>query len=604
MGGSSSKQYNKPFVKPLLISFTRIKEFRDIFCKEPEKSLSKIFYSLCNNENEVQKCEEDFNILVRNKKELNFHELLNFILDTLNEELNENNYRDREKNKKDYAEKFSEMTNSIIERLFFGSKELTKTCKNCNNVDYNYEIFSNIDFNLTNNESNVELKDLLLNNKEERKNCGQCDSREDFKVEIKYLNLPEIFIIYFNCKEYQKQIVYYKRFNIQNESYVLTGFIMKKDERNRDVDDFNVFFEENKKWYIYKTADNLKLEILDITDIIGNPIIVFYQRNKKFYNDIYNETINLLKDQDNIKDLINEHLIADIDYEKYYLVNKNLYFKLIKILEDEDNYSKEDFINTEENIKNALKNKNVDLIKKYKLYSERKKNLEVLEKLDMILEENLKVDYPKGFVLVKENVLNNFYKLIHKSQLPEKYLYEVKFGENYIFIKDKIKNNENKENNNNETIFVCYLNKNDNTIDVECILKYFNPCFEEEIEKYISNRGGIEYFYIKKELKLDEGGIQNIIDTKTKNIIGNLINIRNPKNHFNLGRFDLENKMDNCNNNNKPEFSIKMSMFDNDEQQNNTNVILTQNNMGFRNLNNFNISNNNMLNQVVNNNQI
>jgi hypothetical protein len=376
---------------------------------------------------------------------------------------------------------------------------------------------------------------------------------------------------------------------------------MKKDERDEDVIDLNVFFEENRKWYIYKTADNLKLEIEDITDITGNPIVIFYQRNKKFYYDIYNETINLLKDQDNIKDLINEHLIADLDYEKYYLLNKNWYFKMIKILEDEDNYSKEDFINTEENIKNALKKKNVDLIKKYKLYSERKKNLKVLEKVDMIPEENLKLNYPKGFVLIKENVLNNFYKLIDKSVLPEKYLYEVKFGENYIFIKDK---NKNDENRNNETIFVCYLNKNDNTIDVECILKYFNPCFDEEIEKYISNRGGIEYFYLKKELKLDEGGIQNIIDIKTKDTIGKLINIRNPKNHFNLGRFGLENKIDNCNKNNVPELPIKMSMFDNDGQQNNTEIILNKNNVNYQNWNNFNISNNNLLNQVVNYNQV
>jgi hypothetical protein len=378
---------------------------------------------------------------------------------------------------------------------------------------------------------------------------------------------------------------------------------MKKDERDEDVIDLNVFFEENRKWYIYKTADNLKLEIEDITDITGNPIVIFYQRNKKFYYDIYNETINLLKDQDNIKDLINDHLIADLDYEKYYLINKNLYFKLIKILEDEDNYSKENFINTEENIKNALKKKDVDLIKKYKLYFERKKNLKVVEKLDMIHEENLKVDYPKGFVLVKENVLNNFYKLINKSELPEEYLYEVKFGENYIFIKDKIKNDENKQNIYNETIFVCYFNKNDYTVDVECILKYFNPCFEEEIEKYISNRGGIEYFYIKKELKLDEGGIQNIIDTNTKDTIGKLINIRNPKNHFNLGRFELENKIDNCNKNNEPEIPIKMSMFGDNEQQQSTEVILTKNNINYQNLNKFNISNNNMLNQVVNNNQ-
>ena len=119
MGGSCPIIYNKPFAKSLLISFTRIKEFRDIFYKEPEKSLSKIFYSLCKNENELKKCIEDFNILVRDKRRLNFQQLLDFILTTLNEELNENIYKDREKNMKDYAEKFSEMTNSIIEKLFF-----------------------------------------------------------------------------------------------------------------------------------------------------------------------------------------------------------------------------------------------------------------------------------------------------------------------------------------------------------------------------------------------------------------------------------------------------------------------------------------------------
>jgi hypothetical protein len=290
----------------------------------------------------------------------------------------------------------------------------------------------------------------------------------------------------------------------------------------------------------------------------------------------------LLKDQENIKDLINEHLVADADYEKYYLVNKNWYFKIIKILEDEINYSNEGFINTEENIKNELKKKNVDLIKKYKLYSERKKKLKDLEKVEMKLEKNMKVKFPKDFVLVKEDVLNNFYNLIYNSKLSEKYLYEVKFGENYIFIKDK-KNN----NNNNETIFVSYFNKNDNSFDVECILQYFNPCFDEEIEKYISNRGGIEYFYYKKELKLDEEVIQTIIDIKTRKSIGNLINIKNPKNHFDLGRFNLDKKVENNNVNNDLTISKKMSMFENDEKID-TRIILTQNNNKFRNFNNNN----------------
>lgn len=592
MGASSpAKIDNNPCANSLLISFTRIKEFRNIFDIEPDNRISKIFYSLCKNENELDKCVEDFNNLVRDKEgpnsRLNFHQLLEFILNMLNEELNENNHRDRGNNDKEYAERFSEMTNSIIERLFFGSKELKKTCENCKNVYYNYDIFSNLSFDLTNIESNVELRDLLNKNKE-RKICGNCNTEKDFKVEIKYLNRPEIFILYFNYKEFNKNLNYFTDMKINNESFNLIGFIIKKDEKNGNVKDCNVFFKENKKWYIYKIADKSILEINDITEIKGNPIIVFYQRNRKFYDYIYNETINLLKDQDNIKDLINEHLVADDDYEKYYLVNKNWYNKIIKILEDETNYSNEGFINTEEKIKNTLKMKNVDLIKKYRQFSERKNKLKDLVKVEMAFEKNMEVNFPKNFVLVKEDVLNKFYKLIYSSKVSEKYLYEVKLGENYIFIKDK-----NKENNN-ETIFVCYFNKNDNTIEVECILQYFKPCFNEEIEKYISNRGGIEYFFSKKQIKLIEGEIQFIIDTKTKRNIGNLINIKNPNNHFDLGRFDLEKKIENCNENNDPVIPIKMSMFETDEKHD-TNVCLTQNNIEFKKFN----QNNNMFNSVL-----
>ena len=170
------------------------------------------------------------------------------------------------------------------------------------------------------------------------------------------------------------------------------------------------------------------------------------EAQKAAAENIYNEAINLLKDQDNTKDLINEHLVADIDYEKYYLVNKNWYNKLIKIFEDEEIYSDNSFINTEENIRNALKMKNIDLTTKYKLYSKRKKKLEDLKKV--VNEEIFGLIVPKGFMLIKENVLNNCFKLIDYSEFYKKYLYEVKFGENYIFIKDKTKSN----NKNSETI--------------------------------------------------------------------------------------------------------------------------------------------------------
>lgn len=584
----------------LLISFTRIKEFRDIFKEEPKNELSKIFYSLCQNEKEVENCVNKFKNLIKIEKgpecKLNFQQLLDFILSRLNEELNENIHINREQNIKEYAEKFSEMTNSVMERLFFGSKELIKTCNYCQKKDYNYEIFSDTFFDVANNKSDVELNEILIK-KKGKKFCGNCNKKRDFEVENKYFNIPEIFIISFNCEDFKENIYYYLGFKINNEQYILNGFIMKKNERNEVVKDYNVFFEEDKKWYIYKTVNNSKLEIKDITDITGNPIVVFYKKTGKFYNDIYNEIINLLKDQDNIKDLINEHLVADDDYEQYYLVNKKWFNKIIKILEDEANYTDDSFINTEENIKNSLKKRNFDLIEKHRLYSERIRKLKNLDELDMNQEENLKIEFPKGFILIKQEVLNNFFKLICIFQLPKKYLYETKFGENYIFIKDKIKDN------NNEIIFVCHLNKNDSSFDVECILKYFNPCFNEEAEKYISNRGGIEYFYLKKELKLDEGGIQKIKDANKEETIGNLINIKNPKNHFDLGRFEFENKIDN-NENNEPSFPLRMSMFDNNDSigQNDTHIILNKKNNNYQKWNNYNMSNNNMYNQLINNN--
>jgi hypothetical protein len=73
-------------------------------------------------------------------------------------------------------------------------------------------------------------------------------------------------------------------------------------------------------------------------------------------------------------------------------------------------------------------------------------------------------------------------------------------------------------------------------------------------------------------------------------------------NHFDLGRYSLENKKDNCNNNNVPGLSIRMSMFE-DDVHNNTGVMLSKNFNNFQNWNNFNMSNINMNNQVFNNQQ-
>ena len=138
--------------------------------------------------------------------------------------------------------------------------------------------------------------------------------------------------------------------------------------------------------------------------------------------------------------------------------------------------------------------------------------------------EETGIKYPKDFVIISEQYLNNFldeFEIEIKNK--EKTLYEIMCGENYIFIKDK--NNEN-------VYFVCY-----NLLfllSVEKIFKFNDErYFEREINLYIKNNG-LESYYEERKLDIDLK-IQNIID-KEGEIIGEFICIINNKTMINLNK--------------------------------------------------------------------
>ena len=95
------------------------------------------------------------------------------------------------------------------------------------------------------------------------------------------------------------------------------------------------------------------------------------------------------------------------------------------------------------------------MVKHYQRFLERKKIIgdRNLSKVDFNENEISKIKYPKDFMLIKENILK---LILEKNDIPidkyDNYLYYMKFGENYAFIKK----NENEEN---EPIFVCSLNE-------------------------------------------------------------------------------------------------------------------------------------------------
>ena len=69
------------------------------------------------------------------------------------------------------------------------------------------------------------------------------------------------------------------------------------------------------------------------------------------------------------------------------------------------------------------------------------------------------------------------------------------------------------------------------------MINYIEELFNKEAEKYISNRGGLEFFYLKNKLNFEKDNKQKIID-ENGNEIGFLINIEEMSNHLNIYKYE------------------------------------------------------------------
>ena len=446
---------------------------------------------------------------------------------------------------------------SIIQRYFFGIKKNHLTCSNCKTQTNNYQILVlNEKIILSKDKIETDISDLIkpFTEMDDIKIlCEGCKKNVKHITKYEIIDLPEIFIVAFeNLNNTIVNIL--KSIEIRNQSYNLVGFINNKDENNRETENSNSFYLEKGQWFIYRINDNKKIEIRNIKDITGNPSVVFYQRDKTIFNNFYKVLRSLFKDKENILELANEHIVPGIKYEKYYLLNKDWYNKLLKLYENDSRYNDRDYIvDSMEKVSN---------IKKLSFEAETEKYLNFIERQKEIGEENsFKVtfnDYPKNFVIIKENILNELLRTIKISNEKfQKHLFEVLLGENNLFIKD----NTRKEN-----IYACYLNENN--FYVYAILEYYeNDYFLDEVKKYISNRGGLEYYYHVRNIKLSKKE-QYIFDKENKKV-GNLRNIGEIDNIMNMYKYDQNYQPETDNNINDTMIGKNYSTFSNKNYGNN-----------------------------------
>ena len=561
ISGNNKKKINKDsYIPALLISFTKINEFNEYFKSQKFGKLSYIFNSLINNNTLLDGHVFEFNNLKNKKfeksKNITIKEVLNFILQELHNEINDNkinpynkevntNFTNESESYKYFTEFYYKYNNSKIQDLFFGEEAKITRCSNCKITKYHFDVYKSLNFDIY-PYKDIDIRDLIKDyGKQEVKNCvcNECNKKAEIISCNKIKKYSEIIILSFdNKKENKNKLIYYLNVDIGDELYILICFIIKENENNEDDDNYNVFYLENDKWFIYNVTEKKEKEIKDIKKLNKNPLVTFYQKwstyNEILKNKYFNCLSSLMKSIQILSNLTKNHIVNENKYENYYIINKKWYNRLTKIFESEDIYQNDNLIfesiNQIKNIPNLNMNESEEMpkliIKRLKMLSDINLFMPEFEK-----NEKSGIIYPKDFILINEKELNTFLESFNINiNNINNYLYKVLFGENYVFIKSNLDNN---------VYYICYpliiL------FYVDKILRFKEEkIFNREIKLYIKNRGGLEYYFEERKLNIDTNEIQPIIDKEQENI-GDLINIITNKTMVNLNKYFFNNNLPN-----------------------------------------------------------
>ena len=239
-------------------------------------------------------------------KNNNIQNTLYTIFDLLEKEFFENHHIDNNCENDDYDEniiknKFFEKNknSSVIQRYFFGVREIKKNCLKCSLITYNFEHYKYLKINLNNEKNTIILSnEIFIENEEKIENCKFCSSKTNFKIEKILTNYSKILIAILEGNDFGK-------FSIQNNFYIsinnnilynLICFI----ELNSNI----VYYKDNNNnWYKYLEYNNSEA-VLNFNNVY--PRILFYS-----FNNINNENIHNNQNIHNINNQLNFNIMKN-----------------------------------------------------------------------------------------------------------------------------------------------------------------------------------------------------------------------------------------------------------------------------------------------------
>ena len=503
----------KKVLSSLILSLSQIDSFRQIFySKNLKGELCQIFSDLINKnsfdkiDQYVDKIKEKFQ--QNEKEEIGESNIAEKIIKFLYKELKDELINQGEDDK-------------FINELFNGKFELISSNNNWKEINEFPLIFT---FDLP--QLNVEKHKIRCEDKKiylcvDRIIKSQINKSilKDFPGYDKFeaYNMPEIFFIY-NINIKDNLLKYYRTIEINEIPFEIIYFMLDIDNK------IEKYFTVNNIWYKLSSKDNKIKNIKNIKGILGTPKLIIYKKRNEYIQNFLNKKDIFTKENNLILDEMNLHIIPEHKYGNYYLLNKSVISEFIKALND-----------TKE-LKETIYKKAQKIIKDNNLLeveTEKKENKLNHPKNFVIMSENSYVKFleesNEDYSVSKQTVISNNSQYDFIDDINKK-IYKIKFGENLAFIKI--------ESENQEIIYICEYNKNEGIFDIIIYINYSQKgLFDNDVEKYISNRGGLEYFYIKKKLNLEKNK-QQIIKDDEGNDIGILINIVDMSKHLNLYKYE------------------------------------------------------------------
>ena len=240
-------------------------------------------YSTCYLEKKINEINSKFKI-----EESDFKGLICFLLDKMNNELNEiydlkklNNKNQNiieniddynlELDFKNFSYNFEKTHNSIISNIFYGIYHFEIECSKCKNIKSGFNPYNLLSFSLVEVKELINKKGKLVDlydcleyfektkelNREKQMICQKCMDLKNGLVNIKIITFPNILIINLQRKNKQQYDIKLKieeyLINFGNYNYELIGIIKNLGFNNGACHNYIAFCKSfsNKKWYIY-----------------------------------------------------------------------------------------------------------------------------------------------------------------------------------------------------------------------------------------------------------------------------------------------------------------------------------------------------------------